>query len=73
MSPIALWVWIVIGVAAWIAVAAVTAVLIGGVIRRRDRQAPAPDAVPAAVPDRRPRSQGNGGARVGDDRSGKAG
>ncbi len=48
--------WIVIGVAAWMVVAAVVGVLIGRMIRRRDRQVPdRPTAAPAsgaADPDR---------------------
>jgi hypothetical protein len=40
--------WIVVGVAAWMVVAAVVGVLIGRMIRQRDRQVPAREPAPGA-------------------------
>lgn len=44
--------WIAVGVLAWLAVAMVVGVLVGGTIRRRDRQVPrsGPVGVPAENP-----------------------
>ena len=53
--------WIVIGVAAWMAVAAVVGVLIGRMIRQRDRQVP---ERPTTEPAPRTKVQGSDGARL---------
>lgn len=63
--------WIITGVMAWLAVALVVAVLVAGMIRRRDRQIPTDrprptvDGPPPGVPDqggpvRIPRAAGRG-------------
>jgi hypothetical protein len=58
--------WVAVALAVWVAVAAVVGVLLGRVVRRRDRQVPddlAPEVSPPAraraegpVPKQRPRS-----------------
>ena len=53
--------WIVVGVAVWMAVTAIVAVLIGRAIRMRDRQVPRPPPTESAGatesrPDRRDRA-----------------
>jgi hypothetical protein len=53
--------WIVVGVAAWMAVAALVGVLIGRMIRQRDRQVPDPRT---AEPAPHTRVQGSDGARL---------
>lgn len=39
--------WVLLGVGAWVCVAVVVALLIGRVVRLRDRQAPRPDPPPS--------------------------
>jgi hypothetical protein len=55
--------WIVVGVTAWLAVAAIVGVLIGRMIRQRDRQVP-DDAAPEVAPGRRPGPAGSDGAEL---------
>jgi hypothetical protein len=55
--------WIVVGVAAWMVVAAIVGVLIGRMIRQRDRQVPDGPACDAA-PVRPTGADGSDGSRL---------
>lgn len=46
--------WVAVALAVWVAVAAVVGVLLGRVVRRRDRQVPDGDAVEVFPPARAP-------------------
>ncbi|MCE0761562.1 hypothetical protein LWC35_01320 [Pseudonocardia kujensis] len=52
--------WIVVGVLAWVAVALVVAVLVGRMVRLRDRQVPE-DPLPRPAPEQDPSWPGTGG------------
>lgn len=56
-------VWIVVGVAAWMVVAAVVGVLIGRMIRQRDRQVPG-GAAAEPTPEKPTRAVGSDGSRM---------
>jgi hypothetical protein len=46
--------WVAVALAVWVAVAAVVGVLLGRVVRRRDRQVPDGDAVDLSPPAQAP-------------------